>query len=74
MQLICFPLQVLKKKKKILDKQEKLRKLFLSLSDKLKITDARALHTSNRELSQDNKTMTMDGMRDEVSDSDIQIL
>ena len=63
-----------KKKKKIIDKQEKLRKLFLSLSDKLKITDARALQTSNRELSQDNKTMTMDGMRDEVSDSDIQIL
>lgn len=63
-----------KKKKKILQKQDKLRKLFLSLSDKLKIADARAIQGTHRDLSRDNKTMTLDNMRDEVSDSDIQIM
>lgn len=62
------------KKKKILQRQEKIRKLMLSLSDRLKIADAKAEQNSQRELKKDNQTMTMDGIRDEISDSDIEIL
>ena len=63
-----------KKKKKILQKQEKLRKVFLSLSDRLKVTDTWAERESGKKIQNDNKTMSMDNIRDEVSDSDIVIM
>lgn len=63
-----------KKKKKILQKQEKMRKVFLSLSDRLKVTDTWAERESGKKIQNDNKTMSMDNIRDEVSDSDIVIM
>lgn len=63
-----------KKKQKILKRQEKLRNVLLSLSDKIKIDDVKAQQQSSRELQRDNKEMTIDGIRDEISDSDITIV
>lgn len=63
-----------KKKEKILKKQEKIRNIMLTLSDKLKVTYVQAEQNANRELEKDNKTMTIDGIRDEIEDSDITIL
>ena len=63
-----------KKKQKILKKQEKVRNMLLSLSDKFKVSDAQAKQASQRELDKDNKTMTIDGIRDEINDSDIEIV
>ena len=63
-----------KKKQKILKRQEKLRNVLLSLSDKIKIDDVKAQQQSSREMQRDNKEMTIDGIRDEISDSDITIV
>lgn len=63
-----------KKKKKIIQRQEKVRNVLLSLSDRLKIEDVKAQSTSKKEIDRDNKTMTIDGIRDEISDSDITIV
>lgn len=63
-----------KKKQKIIQRQQKVRNILLSLSDRIKIDDAKAQQTSNRELERDNKELTIDGIRDEISDSDIKIV
>lgn len=63
-----------KKKKKILEKQQKVQKVLLSLSDRLAIGNARAYEISQKQIEKDNRTMTIDGIRDEISDSDINIV
>lgn len=62
------------KKKKILERQEKLRKRYLLLADKLKISSIRAEETSKKKLDEDNNGMNTDTIEDEVNDSDFDIL
>lgn len=62
------------KKKKILEKQEKLRKRYLLLADKLKVSSIRAEETSKKKLDEDNNGMNTDDIEDEVNDSDFDIM
>ena len=62
------------KKKKILDKQEKLRKKFLKYADKLRVKNAKAIQDSNKEIAQSNKALTIDGLKDEISNSPLEII
>lgn len=62
-----------KKKKEILEKQEKIRKKFLMLSSKLKVSDARAQEDAHRKLDNDNHSLTVGGIEDDISDSDISL-
>lgn len=60
------------KVKKILDKQEKLRQLFLKISDKLKVEDSKAGKSAANDLQRDNRHMTFgDKPGDSSSDDDI---
>lgn len=62
------------KKKKILDKQEGIRKTLLKLSDKLRVKEAKATRNSNQEIRKDNQLLTVNGLRDEVSNSPLEVL
>lgn len=62
------------KKKKIIEKQDKLRKKFIYLSEKLRIADVKADEAAKRKLDDDNRGMTRGDIEDEISDSDISIL
>jgi hypothetical protein len=61
-------------KKKILDKQEKLRKKFLLLSEKLRINNLKAEENAKRKLDNDNSGMTVGDINNDISDSDMVIL
>lgn len=61
------------KKKKVLEKQERLRMKFLFLADKLKVSSIKANETAQKKLDEDNRGMTAGSIEDEVSDSDIDI-
>lgn len=58
------------KKKKILEKQEKVRTILLKISNKLRITSVKAEEMSKKDLSSDNKAITMGNLRTDVDDSD----
>lgn len=62
------------KKKKILDKQESIRKMLLKLSDKLRVKEAKATRSSKQEIQKDNQLLTVNGLRDEVSNSPLEVL
>lgn len=63
------------KKKKIKEKQEKIRKKFVFLSEKLRISDIKAEEASRKKLDNDNRGMTTGEIEDEISnDDDIAIL
>lgn len=62
------------KKKKVLDKQEKLRKKFLFLADKIKVSSVKANESAQKKLDKDNRGMTAGDIEDEVSDSDIVLM
>lgn len=62
------------KKKDILAKQENLRKKFLKYADKLRVKTAKSINDSKRELSEKNKMLTIDGLKDEISNSPLEIV
>lgn len=62
------------KKKKILAKQENLRKKLLKLSDLLRVKEAKASKDSKRDIEKDNALLTVDGLRDDVSNSPLELL
>lgn len=62
------------KKKEVLKKQEKIRKKFLILSEKLRISDVKAEDMARKKLDTDNRGMTAGGLEDDTSNSDISIL
>lgn len=62
------------KKKEVLKKQEKIRKKFVILSEKLRISDVKAEDTARKKLDNDNRGMTAGGLEDDTSNSDISIL
>lgn len=57
------------KRKKILAKQESLRKTMLSLSDKIKVKDVKAARQTQKEIKEDNKKLSVDKIHDDVSNS-----
>jgi hypothetical protein len=59
------------KTESILKKQEALRLKFLRLAEKLRVESVKAEEIGNRTVSEEDRTMTMDSMRDSVNDTDI---
>lgn len=62
------------KKKKILARQENLRKKLLKLSDLLRVKEAKARRGSKKEIEKDNSLLTVNSIRDDVSNSTLEIL
>lgn len=58
------------KKKKIIAKQEKLRTTLLKISNKMRISSVKAEEMSKKTLSNDNKVISMDSLKDDVDNSD----
>lgn len=63
-----------KKKQKIIAKQAKLIKILHKISDKLRITSVKADEMSKRSLSNENKTISMNSLRNDVEDDDISFM
>ena len=62
------------KKKKILTKQENLRKKLLKLSDVLRIKESKAGKESKRDIEKDNALLTVGGVHDEISNSPLELI
>lgn len=62
------------KKKKVLDKQVKLRNKLLKMADKIKVKNATASKSAEKELKDSNKLLTIDNLQDEVSNSPFELL
>ena len=62
------------KKHDILVKQEKAKNLLLMLSEKLRVKHAMAINDGAQNLKSDNKLLTIDNIKKEVSDSPLQLL
>ena len=62
------------KKKKILTKQENLRKKLLKLSDILRVKEAKASRGSKRDIEKDNALLTVSGLRDDISNSPLELI
>ena len=62
------------KKRKILTKQENLRKKLLKLSDLLRVKAAKASRDSKRDIEKDNALLTVSNIRNDVSNSPLEIL
>lgn len=61
-------------KKKILSKQEKLKRNLESLSAKIKVKNVRAEKESATSMKSEDKMFSVDNLKDEVSSSDFQIM
>lgn len=62
------------KKKKILTKQENLAKKLKKLSDDIRVKSAKSITDSKKELGRDNKLLSIDNIKDEISNSDFEIM
>lgn len=61
-------------KKKILEKQEKVRLKFLRTAEKLRVKSVRATQMASKAISDDNQTMSVSSTRDQVDDGDFTIV
>lgn len=62
------------KKKKILLRQENLRKKLLKLADLLRVKEAKAHKSSKKDIEKDNSLLTVNAIRNDVSNSPLEIL
>ena len=62
------------KKSKILKKQEELRRKLLRLSDIIKVKTTKSRRESQRELDNDNKTLSISNIKRDVSDSPLELI
>lgn len=62
------------KKKKILDKQEKIKKKLMILSEKLRVDDVKSDESAKRQLNAENKNLTVQNIRKEIDDSPLNLL
>lgn len=62
------------KKKKVTQKQEKLIKRLRSLSDSIRVKSSKSIMDAKREVESDNKRMSINSIRDEVSNSPFELL
>jgi hypothetical protein len=63
-----------KKKKDILDRQKKLAATLKKLSDGIRVKSAKSITDSKKELDNDNKSFSMDGLRDSASNDPLQLV
>ena len=63
-----------KKKNKVIDKQEKLAKKLLKMADAIRVKSAKSILDSKRELKNDNKMLSIDSIKEEISNSPFEIL
>jgi len=63
-----------KKKKDILDRQKKLAATLKKLSDGIRVKSAKSIADSKKELDNDNKSFSMDGLRDSASNDPLQLV
>ena len=63
-----------KKRKEILAKQENMKNKLISLSDKLRVQYTKACVQSKKDLDKDNKLYTIDGLKNQISESDFSIV
>ena len=61
------------KRKEIIAKQERLSKKLKSLSDKLKLKSAVSVKEKDNALNKKNKMLSVDGLKDEIKNSDFEI-
>lgn len=61
-------------KKKILDKQEKIRIKFLRKAEKLRVKSVHAEQLASKAISDDNRSITVNNMRNQVDDEDFSIV
>ena len=62
------------KKNKIMQKQEKLAKTLRKLSDAIRVKSSKSVLDSKRELQKDNKSLSIDSIKDEISNSPFEII
>ena len=62
------------KRKKILEKQEKIKKKLIYLSDKLRVKYTKACTETKKNIDKENKLYSIDGLREQISDSDFSIV
>lgn len=62
------------KKRDILKKQEKLAKDLRKLADVIRVKSSKSIQDSQREIQKDNKSISVDKLKDEVSNSPFEIL
>lgn len=61
------------KKKKVIEKQEKLSKKLMKLSDILRVKSSKSIMDSKRELKHDNSRLSIDSIKDEISNSPLEL-
>ena len=62
-----------KKREKVAKKQLELSKKLLKLSDTIRVKSSKSIMDSKRELKSDNKMLTLDNIKDEVSNSPLEL-
>ena len=62
------------KKQKILKKQEKLAEKLHKLANEIRVKSAKSIMDSQRELGKDNKMLSINNIRDEISNSPLELL
>lgn len=62
------------KKKEIVAKQEKLVKRLRKLSDTIRVKSSKSVEVATRETKNENKFLTIDSIKDEVSNSDFEFI
>lgn len=64
----------LQKKKEIVAKQEKLVKTLRKLSDVIRVKSSKSVEVTTKETKNENKNLTIDSIKDEVSNSDFEFI
>jgi hypothetical protein len=62
------------KKKKVLEKQTKIKNRLLKLADFLKVKNAKSIHSSKKELNESNKLLSINSLQDDVSNSPFELV
>lgn len=61
------------KRKRILEKQEKIKKKLMILSEKLRVDDVKSDESAKRQLNAENRNLTVQNIRKEIEDSPLQL-
>lgn len=62
------------KKKLVLEKQKKLKNKLIKLADKIRIKNVKSSQSSSKDLKDSNKLLTLDSLRDDVSNSPFELV
>ncbi|GEM_PF-2250405 len=67
-------LMTVDEKKKVLKKQESIYKQLRKYADKLRVSSATSISNSKRELDKENKSLSLDSLQDDVSNSPFELV